>query len=126
MVRSEPAVPLVWFAPNKEASPRTMSANQRTEPLSESNPALSSFASSCSVKGRLSRFVVGGMSAAWLACEVEFCECGCEFCVWFAEKGRLCLVSLACLWVPCEASSADVDCDDEDWLACDLVRLGVG
>ena len=29
---------VVRFAPNKEASPRTMSANQRTEPLSESNP----------------------------------------------------------------------------------------
>ena len=91
-----------------------------------SSSSSSSFASSCSVKGRLSRFAVGGMSAAWLACEVEFCECGCEFCVWFAEEGRLCLVGLACLGVPCVASRAGVDCDGEDWLACDLVRLGVG
>ena len=85
----------------------------------------SSFASSCSVKCRLSRFALGGLAAAWLACEVELCECGCEFCVWFAEEGCLCLVDLAFLGFSCVASRADVDCGDDGWLACDLIRLGV-
>ena len=87
--------------------------------------SVSSSTSCCSVKCRLSRFALGGLAAAWLACELELCECGCEFCVWFAEEGCLCLVDLAFLGCSCVASRSDVDCDDEDWLACNLVRLGV-